>query len=708
MAHATPLPIEIKKILSDIEDKIGDAFFDAFKTGTVLAVLEQNYKENINELIKKWKEDPFLSKRFVYGDEEFKKWLHGAFLWGEDRIIANGFSEGEGIALLTWKAPYGHIVEETEEFLGSWVEVYITLPSFFEKLLSALKETFGKNNWPPDLQSDSKVGQEDFSSFETDPPPQLEEKTNHPQGKEGRKKEGGERAHFLKEIAEEHSPFKGDLSLTALRDILPERRIVDALPEGMARREGILPYASLEDGSILVLVTEDSPNIYILDTIRLVLKAPMKLYKVPQDYFEYFLQKAYPFPGLVKEQEQPFTPTPEPEIVSQEDETGARKIVSNLLRLAVVEDVSDIHFEPRRREAVVRMRIDGVLHEQEKIPKEIYQSVASVIKIHSGMDISEKRLPQDGRYLFFSGGKIIRFRVSTVPTPHGERIVMRLLKESDSIPEIEQLGFLDDTLEKFKEVISKPYGLILITGPTGSGKSFTNFSVLKRISTPERNVLTVEDPIEYEIPGISQVQVNEDAGLTFARVLRAFLRQDPDVIMVGEVRDDETANIAVDAAMTGHLVLATLHTNDSFQALFRMEELGVSRFNVASSLIGVLSQRLVRKVCKNCAREVAEEKLIEYKKIFEQAGIPFPEDGKFVEGAGCSECRHTGYKGRTAIHELLFITPKIRIALYEATNASELRKIATEEGVRTLLQDGLIKASRGITTVREVLAKALE
>ncbi len=364
--------------------------------------------------------------------------------------------------------------------------------------------------------------------------------------------------------------------------------------------------------------------------------------------------------------------------------------------------------EPQRGEVLVRFQVDGVLRGWTRIGRAGYAPVVSVVKLMSGMDISEKRLSQDGRLRYrISPKEMADFRVSTVPATYGERVVMRLLRSAKDIPELEALGFLPDTLEAFKSVISRPYGLILVTGPTGSGKSFTNFSVLKRISGPEKNVLTVEDLVEYEIPGISQIQVKANIGLTFARVLRSFLRQDPDVIMVGEIRDAETAKIATEAALTGHLVLATLHTNDAAQAVTRLEEMGVERYNIAASLLAALSQRLARRLCA-CKVPSDPEQVAFYTEVYREAGVEVPQGAAFYEPGGCPKCGGTGYKGRMLIHELLVVKDTTRQAILELEAASALKEHAVREGMRTLRQDGLLKAALGQTTVQEVLQRTIE
>jgi type IV pilus assembly protein PilB len=296
-------------------------------------------------------------------------------------------------------------------------------------------------------------------------------------------------------------------------------------------------------------------------------------------------------------------------------------------------------------------------------------------------------------------------RLSTLPTVYGEKIVMRLLKKAANIPEIEQLGFAPYNFQRFADVIQKPYGMFLITGPTGSGKSFTTFSILKRVATPDVNVTTVEDPVEYEIPGINQTQVNIKAGLDFSRALRAFLRQDPDIIMVGEIRDHETAKIAMEAALTGHLLIATLHTNDAPSAVVRLTEMGIEPFNVSASLIGVLAQRLVRKVCRDCRVEYTPDESVMRRLELELTELR----GKTLfRGVGCEKCGGSGYNGRHAIHELLVVDDVLETAIVREASALEIRNLAMAGGMRTLRQDGIHKAFEGITTLEEVLARTAE
>lgn len=387
------------------------------------------------------------------------------------------------------------------------------------------------------------------------------------------------------------------------------------------------------------------------------------------------------------------------------DDNALVKVVNNIIREAILNDISDIHIEARPEAVVVRVRKDGSLREYMTMPKSTAGALAARIKIMGGLNIAERRLPQDGRIRYKDRSTEVDLRLSTLPTVYGEKIVMRLLKKATSIPEIEQLGFAEHNFQRFTDVIQKPHGMFLITGPTGSGKLFTTFSILKRVATPDVNVTTVEDPVEYEVPGINQTQVNIKAGLDFARALRSFLRQDPDIIMVGEIRDHETAKISMEAALTGHLLIATLHTNDSAGAVVRLTEMGIEPFNVSASLIGVLAQRLVRRVCRECRVEYTPEP-----DVLRRLGMA-PEEvrgKKLFRGVGCEKCGGSGYNGRYAIYELLIVDDALSNAIVKQASAFEIKEIAMRNGMRTLREDGVLKALEGITTLEEVLARTAE
>ena len=380
------------------------------------------------------------------------------------------------------------------------------------------------------------------------------------------------------------------------------------------------------------------------------------------------------------------------------------QLINSLFLKAVRANASDIHFEPFSDKVVVRFRMDGVLHEISTIPLNTYPQVVSRIKIISRLNVAEKRLPQDGRIKVKIGDKKLDMRVSTLPTVFGERIVIRLLDKSNKLLTLEELGFLPEDLEKYRRIIKKPYGLVLITGPTGSGKSTTLYASLLELKTPRKNIITIEDPVEYQIDGISQIQVNPKINLTFANGLRSILRQDPDIIMVGEIRDLETAEIAIHASMTGHLVLSTLHTNDAPSAVARLVDMGVEPFLIASSLEGVIAQRLVRTICENCKTEYtpSDAEIEEIKKHYKK-----PIEIKHLyKGEGCQECLGTGFKGRMAIYEIMEVDEDLRTTISKNPETTVLKQKAIDKGMKTLIEDGISKVLQGKTTLEEVLQVA--
>jgi general secretion pathway protein E len=382
-----------------------------------------------------------------------------------------------------------------------------------------------------------------------------------------------------------------------------------------------------------------------------------------------------------------------------EDDAPVIKFVNSLLFRAIKEKASDIHIEPFEKEFVVRFRVDGILHDIIRQPKRAHAAIASRIKVMGTLDIAEKRLPQDGRIKIKIAGKDIDIRLSTVPTHFGERVVMRILEQSNSILELEELGFSKKNSKKIEDLIFRKYGIILVTGPTGSGKSTTLSACLIKLNSPTRNIMTVEDPIEYQIPGINQVQVNTKIELTFARALRAFLRQNPDIIMVGEIRDRETAEIAINASLTGHLVLSTLHTNDAAGAPTRLIDMGVEPFLVASSLLGVVAQRLIRKICIKC-RVPHIPSTFE----MEEMGLKeLPKGSQIHQASGCTQCSHSGYSGRTVIHELLVMDDTTRSLIVQNKDAGSLKKQALQNGMTTLREDGILKVLQGLTTIDELM-----
>jgi len=381
------------------------------------------------------------------------------------------------------------------------------------------------------------------------------------------------------------------------------------------------------------------------------------------------------------------------------DEAPIVKLVNQIIFHAISDKASDIHIEAWPKEVVVRYRMDGILQEIMRIPKHLLAPMVSRIKIMSSLDIAERRKPQDGKIHLKYEGRDFDLRVSTIPTVNGEKVVMRILDKSSVMLGLDRLGFMPDIRERLEWLIAKPYGMILVTGPTGSGKSTTLYACLNKLNQGTVNISTVEDPVEYQIQGINQVQVNPKAGVTFAAALRAFLRQDPDIIMVGEIRDHETAQIAVEAALTGHLVLSTLHTNDAPSAATRLIEMGIEPFLVASAVVGVLAQRLARTICSAC-----KEPYVPPKEALKDIGLAYTEEEiVFYRGRGCEVCKGTGYKGRTGIHELLIISDKAREVILRRGSANEIKRAVLEEGFKTLQDDAIRKVLEGVLTVEEAL-----
>lgn len=383
------------------------------------------------------------------------------------------------------------------------------------------------------------------------------------------------------------------------------------------------------------------------------------------------------------------------------EEAPIIRLLNAILQQAVKERASDIHIEPYEKELEVRMRVDGLLHRVLSPPKIIQEALISRIKIMANLDIAEKRLPQDGRIRLLVGGRDIDIRVSIIPTTFGERAVLRLLDRRQGLIGLWEVGLGETDAANIEELLRRSSGILLVTGPTGSGKTTTLYGALNRIHTEEKNIITVEDPVEYQLKGIGQIHVNPRIGLTFASGLRSILRQDPDVIMIGEIRDVETAEIAIQASLTGHLVLSTLHTNDSPSALVRLIDMGVEPFLVASSLIGVLAQRLVRVICPDCRQPYTASEL--ERSYFSEAAVRNGGPFQLYKGAGCDTCGGKGYFGRTGIFELLVIEDRLRALITEKADSQSIKNAAVVNGMRTLRADGFEKALRGITTVEEVL-----
>ena len=396
----------------------------------------------------------------------------------------------------------------------------------------------------------------------------------------------------------------------------------------------------------------------------------------------------------------------EPEdLLEATDEEPVKRLVNSLLWQAAKEEASDIHIDPAPGETQVRYRIDGILHQITIIPRQVHVTVVNRIKVMSRLDIAQKGLPQDGRSMVLIAGKKIDIRVSTIPTVHGEKIVMRLLYQDEKLMKLEHLGLLPEVLQPYQKMIQRSGGIVLVTGPTGSGKTTTLYATLACIDHRSRNVITIEEPVEYKLAGYSQIEVNPKLGLTFAHSLRSVLRQDPDVIMVGEMRDSETAQIAIQAALTGHLVFSTVHTNSAPATVTRLIDMGIEPFLVSSTIIGILSQRLVRRICPDCrnAYEAHPEELRELG-INHTSSEPI----KLFKGTGCGNCRETGYRGRIGVHELLIINDRVKNVIMTNSDAQAIKQKAVVEGMKTLKMDGTDKALKGFTTAEEVLTVTYE
>ncbi|HOX45260.1 MAG TPA: type II secretion system ATPase GspE [Myxococcota bacterium] len=482
------------------------------------------------------------------------------------------------------------------------------------------------------------------------------------------------------------------------------------IPINFARQQQVLPMTQ-RDGEV-VLAVADPLNTFALDDVRVLLGCTIrpviatgqqiidginKLYDRAAGETEALIDdlEGADLDSVAHELQEP------EDLLDSDDEAPIIRLVNSLLYQAVKERCSDVHIEPMERDIVVRFRRDGVLYAILRTQKRFQASITSRVKIMGGLNIAEKRLPQDGRIRIKIAGKDIDIRLSTVPTVHGERVVMRLLDRSAVLLDLDEIGMSEAHLQVMNQLINKSHGMILVTGPTGSGKTTTLYASLNKINSPEINILTVEDPVEYQLAGVGQIHVNEKIDLTFAHVLRSFLRQDPDVIMVGEIRDLETAEIAIQASLTGHLVFSTVHTNDAPGAVTRLVDMGVEPFLVASSLIAILAQRLVRTLCTQC-QEAVKPTPEEWSKLMLRDGLErLPP--RVMRAVGCPRCFKTGYYGRLGIYELLVMEDDIRQQVLKNVDANTIKRAAVGKGMQTLRDDGAEKIIRGKTTLEEVL-----
>jgi type IV pilus assembly protein PilB len=494
--------------------------------------------------------------------------------------------------------------------------------------------------------------------------------------------------------------------------------IVKMIPEKMARKHQIVPISKI--GSTLTLAMVDPFNIVAVDDIGILTKSKIDCVLATEKDVSDALERAYMSEAqsineiaskigddveVVKNQDDSDVAT----VSKGGDEAPIVRIVDLILREALKKRASDIHIEPFENTVRVRYRIDGALYETLQIPKKNQNAVLTRLKIMSRLDITEHRVPQDGRFKIKLPEKEVDFRVSALPVQFGNKIVMRILDKAAISLGLDKLGFLPETLAAFKESVARPFGMILITGPTGSGKSTTLYSVLNELNTPERNIITIEDPIEYQVRGITQIHARPEVGLDFASGLRAILRQSPDVVMVGEIRDAETADIAIKASLTGQLVLSTLHTNDASGAMTRLIDMRVEPFLIASSVVMVAAQRLCRKVCPQC-----QEKVEVPAEVFRKMGValermaPTAKDRNFVRGRGCDHCAGTGYRGRLAVLETLVVDDAVRDLVVKRVSSFDIKEYAVKKGMTTLREDALKKMCQGFTTLDEVIRVTTE
>ncbi len=477
------------------------------------------------------------------------------------------------------------------------------------------------------------------------------------------------------------------------------------IPEKLARRYGAIPIKFLDENTLQVAMV-DPTNVFAIDDLRMMTGYDIKpAIATAEDIFNQ-ISKVHRLGDTVDEEDLNGETEEETEAQATADirdvasEAPIIKLVNGVISQGVDDRASDIHFEPQEKELAIRYRVDGVLHEVMSVPKRMQAGVLSRLKVMADIDIAERRIPQDGRIGLSVGGKPIDIRVASMPTVYGEKIVLRLLDKSSVLLNLSDLGFSEVALKRYEGAFRKPYGAILVTGPTGSGKSTTLYATLNVLNSREKNIITVEDPVEYRLGGINQTQINPKAGLTFASGLRAILRSDPDIVMVGEIRDKETAQIAIESALTGHLVLSTLHTNDAPGALTRLTEMGIEPFLTASAIECVLAQRLARKLCPECKEE--------YKPTDEalrQNGFPDKVIGQNISlyrPTGCSRCNKTGYKGRLGLYEVMLISEAIERLTVERKSADEISRVAQAEGMVTLRTDGLDKVINGLTSMEEI------
>jgi len=494
-----------------------------------------------------------------------------------------------------------------------------------------------------------------------------------------------------------------------LNETAIDRNVLSLVPMDVARRCVSMP-VSRRNGTLTVALA-DPFDVNAVDTLRQVTGLGIEIVTAPERDILNCLELYYTHGDTIGESIDKVLDLKDQQkiqsleevlnrMANKDEDAPVIRVVRQIITRAVNNRASDIHFEPEERMMRVRTRIDGVLYQDVLIPKAMQSAVTTRMKILAELDLAETRAPQDGRANIMVGGRQVDLRVSSLPTSHGENVVARILDPSGQVLDLPSLGFNREIETQFREVVDKPYGVVLVTGPTGSGKTTTLYAVLKQVSTMDVSTFTLEDPIEYRMPLVRQTQIHEEAGLTFSNGLRALLRQDPDIILVGETRDTETAQLMVRAALTGHLVFSTLHTNDAPGAIPRLIDMGVDPFLLPASLLAVLAQRLVRTICPHCKEEVNDpERIFAQSKLEPPAGQPL----QLWRGAGCPACNQSGYKGRVGIYELMTLDERFHDPIIRRAGAPEFLRLAQERGMKTMLEDGLLKATQGITTIEELL-----
>jgi type IV pilus assembly protein PilB len=494
------------------------------------------------------------------------------------------------------------------------------------------------------------------------------------------------------------------LEFVDLSDRVADPSVSSLVSENLARRYQAIPIG-WEDGKLIVAMADPS-NVFAVDDIRAIAGAEVRTVVATASQINETIEKFFrvdaDVDAVVQAAREESGDEDLASVTELVEDAPIVKFVNMLVTQAVGDRASDIHVEPAEHDLRIRFRIDGVLHEMMRSPRSIQAGVISRLKVMADINIAERRIPQDGRISMKVGGRGIDLRVATLPTVYGEKVVMRILDKGQAVLRLEELGFLPETEERFENAYRRPYGAILVTGPTGSGKSTTLYATLNTLNQPDRNIITVEDPVEYRLPGINQVQINPKAGLTFASALRSILRSDPDIVLVGEIRDRETAVIGVEAALTGHLLLSTLHTNDAASTPLRLVEMGVEPFLVTSALDCVVAQRLARKLCDKC-KDPYQPTDAELR----EAGWPMEDVAQgdwptLHHAVGCAACGRTGYKGRFALHEVMIVTEEIERLIIERRSTEDLQKTAEMQGMLTLKSDGLRKVGMGLTSLEEI------